>query len=128
VPDPLHPLHRHDVGACELPLPRELEPVAFAMRQERQRIGGWFRDTCPVNPTLEQVERGAGALLPFVQEWNLPLNPEDLDELAYAVLVHHDSEASRDEVEAAVRAQIADSRQRHQEMLEAMRREHPDAE
>ena len=32
VPDPLHPLHRHDVGACELPLPRELETVAFAMR------------------------------------------------------------------------------------------------
>ena len=32
VPDPLHPLHRHDVGACELPLPRELEPVALAMR------------------------------------------------------------------------------------------------
>ena len=31
VPDPLHQLHRHDVGACELPLPRELEPVAFAM-------------------------------------------------------------------------------------------------
>ena len=31
VPDPLHPLHRDDVGACELPLPRELEPVAFAM-------------------------------------------------------------------------------------------------
>jgi hypothetical protein len=36
VPDPLHPLHRHDVGACELPLPRELEPVALAMRQEQQ--------------------------------------------------------------------------------------------
>ena len=37
VPDPLHrlhPLHTHDVGACELPLPRELEPVAFAMRQK----------------------------------------------------------------------------------------------
>jgi hypothetical protein len=31
VPDPLH---THDVGACELPLPRELEPVAFAMRHE----------------------------------------------------------------------------------------------
>ena len=38
VPDPLHPLHRHDVGACELPLPRELEPVAFAMRRRGCRI------------------------------------------------------------------------------------------
>ena len=37
VPDPLHPLHRHDVGACELPLPCELEPVAFATRQIQQR-------------------------------------------------------------------------------------------
>jgi hypothetical protein len=34
VPDPLQ---RHDVGACKLPLPRELEPVAFAMRQWEQR-------------------------------------------------------------------------------------------
>lgn len=76
---------------------------------------------------MEQVERGVGALLPFVQEWTLPLNPEDLHELAYAVLVHHDSEASSDEIDTAVRAQISDSRQRHQEMLEAMRREHPDA-
>ena len=33
VPDPLHPLHRDNVGAGELPLPRELEPVAFAMRR-----------------------------------------------------------------------------------------------
>jgi hypothetical protein len=81
-----------------------------------------------VSPTLEQVERGAGALLPFVQEWNLPLNPEDLHELAYAVLVHHDSDASWDEIDAAVRAQIADSRKRHQGVLEAMRREHPDAD
>ena len=38
--------------------------------------------------TREQIERGAAALLPFDQEWNLPLNPEDLDELAYAVLTH----------------------------------------
>ena len=37
VPDPLHPLHRDDVGAGELPLPRALEPVAFAMRHMRQR-------------------------------------------------------------------------------------------
>jgi hypothetical protein len=37
VPDLLHPLHTQDVGTCELPLPRELEPVAFAMRQPRQQ-------------------------------------------------------------------------------------------
>ena len=81
-----------------------------------------------MKPTSEQVERGVGALLPFVQEWNLPLNPEDLQELSYAVLVHHDSDASWDEIEVAVRAQIADLRRRHEDMLEAIRREHPDAE
>jgi len=74
------------------------------------------------------VERAAGALVPFVQEWSLPLNPEDLAELAYAVLVHHDSDASSDEIEAAVREQIGESRRRHDEMLEAMRREHSDLE
>jgi hypothetical protein len=66
-------------------------------------------------------------LIPFAQEWNLPLNPEDLHELAYAVLVHHDSDASWDEIGAAVRAQIADARRRH-EMLDTRRREHPAAE
>ena len=38
--------------------------------------------------TREQIERGFAALIPFVQAWNLPLNPENLDELAYAVLTH----------------------------------------
>jgi hypothetical protein len=65
-----------------------------------------------VEPTPEQVERATGALVPFVQEWDLSLNPEDLAEIAYAVLVHHDSDASWDEIDAAVRAQIAEHRRR----------------
>jgi hypothetical protein len=95
------------------------------LRREQKRTPS--RILLPVEPTPEQVERAAGALLPFVREWNLPLNPEDLDELAYAVLVHYDSDASWGEIEDAVRAQIADSRRRN-EMLEARRRAHPDAE
>jgi hypothetical protein len=63
-----------------------------------------------MDPTSEQVERATDALVPFVQEWNLSLNPEELAELAYAVLLHHDSEATSDEIDAAVRAQIDDSR------------------
>ena len=62
--------------------------------------------------------------LPHV-EWNLPLNPEDLDELAYAVLVHFDSTESSAQIDAAVREQIADARRRHDEMLEAMSRARP---
>jgi hypothetical protein len=50
VPDPLHPLHRHDVGACELPLPRELEPVAFAMRQMQESTTGAASYRCGRDP------------------------------------------------------------------------------
>jgi len=76
-----------------------------------------------MEPTREQVEKGAAALTPFVTEWRLALAPEDLDELAYAVLVHHDSGGSSEDIDRAVREQIAEVRQRHAEMLEAMRRE-----
>jgi len=76
-----------------------------------------------MEPTREQVERGAAALIPFVQESGLSLNPEDLDELAYAVLVHHDSGGSWEDIDRAVREQIAEVRQGHAEMLEAMRRQ-----
>ena len=77
-----------------------------------------------MEPTREQIERGAAALIPFVKEWDLAVNPEDLDEMAYAVLIHHDSDASWNEIDRAVRDQIADNRRRQAEMLEAMRREH----
>ena len=51
--------------------------------------------------TREQIERGAAALLPFVEAWNLPLNPEDLDELAYAVLTHGQKQGPIDPAEWA---------------------------
>lgn len=63
-----------------------------------------------MEPTEEQIERAAGVLGYFVTPWNLPLNPEDLEELAYAVLAHHDSTDSRDEIGAAVEARIAEHR------------------
>jgi hypothetical protein len=66
-----------------------------------------------MQPTREQIERGAAALVPFVETWGLPLNPENLDELAYAVLVHHDSAATGDEIDAAVRRQIEDAQGGH---------------
>jgi hypothetical protein len=61
-----------------------------------------------VEPTQEQVDRGADAVLPFGEEWNLSLNPENLTELASAVLRHHDTAASWEEVDAEVRAQPAE--------------------
>ena len=77
-----------------------------------------------MEPTPEQVERAADVLGYFVAPWKLPLNPEDLAELAYAVLVH-DSSASWDEIGAAVEEQIAEHR-RQAEALDATYRNRPD--
>jgi hypothetical protein len=66
--------------------------------------------------TREQIERGAAALQPFVDAWNLPLNPEDLDELASAVLRHGRKTGPIDRsewgfIEQSVREQIDAVRQ-----------------
>lgn len=74
-----------------------------------------------MEPTREQLDRATAALIPFVQEWKLPLNPEDLDELAFAVLRHHDSDASYEEIQAAAREQIERVNAASQRMLEQMR-------
>jgi len=39
-------------------------------------------------PDENQVQRGSAALFPFVDKWKLPLNPEQLDLMAYAVIKH----------------------------------------
>jgi hypothetical protein len=59
-----------------------------------------------MEPTFEQMERAVTALMPYVQEWNLPLNPEHLYELAGAVLTHFDSADSFDGIDRAERARI----------------------
>ena len=59
-----------------------------------------------MRPTPEQMDRAVAALVPYVQEWKLSLNPEELHELAGAVLTHFDSDASFDEIDAAERARI----------------------
>jgi hypothetical protein len=74
-----------------------------------------------VEPTPEQVERGAAALFPFVQEWGLSLNPEDLDELAYAVLRHHDTSTTWDQLDAEVRAQLVEWSERREATERAYR-------
>jgi len=59
-----------------------------------------------MQPTPDQMERAVAALGPYVHEWHLPLNPEELHELAGAVLTHFDSAASFDAIDAAERARI----------------------
>ncbi len=74
-----------------------------------------------VEPTPEQVERGAAALFPFVREWSLSLNPEDLAELAYAVLRHHDTTTTWQQLDAEVRAQLDEWRQNRDALERAYR-------
>ncbi len=72
--------------------------------------------------TREQIERGAAALLPFVREWKLPLNPEDLGELAYAVLTHGQRTGPIDapdewtRIDEAVRRQIEEVRRSRRDL------------
>ncbi len=56
----------------------------------------------------QRGERALTALVPFVAKWALPLNPEDLAEMAYAVLTNADSTATHDEIDLAVRHQLAE--------------------
>jgi hypothetical protein len=55
-----------------------------------------------------RADRAMAAMLPFVIRWGFPVNPEDVEEIVYAVLLHADSESSLEEIDAAVRQQIAD--------------------
>ncbi|WP_249998940.1 hypothetical protein [Actinoplanes sp. M2I2] len=74
-------------------------------------------------PTADEVLRGVTALLPFVRRWDLALNPEDVEELAYAVLLHVRSELSLEEVFAAVEQQIDEHERRMRRLHDAMERD-----
>jgi hypothetical protein len=39
-----------------------------------------------IEPSPESVQRGVAALMPFQRGYKLPVNPEDLAAMAYAVL------------------------------------------
>ena len=58
------------------------------------------------DPTPEQLQRAVAALYPFVIAYGLPMNPEDVDEAAFAVLRNAFSEASLEEIGRWVEAQI----------------------
>ena len=68
----------------------------------------------------QRSTRWPGVLVHFVKAWNLSLNPEDLSEIAYAVLLHHDSDASWEEIESSVRTQIEEHRQNAVALTQAM--------
>lgn len=80
--------------------------------------------------TEGDIERGITALVPFAQEWGLPLNPEDLQAMAVAVLIHTYSDETLEEIDAAGRRWIKENREAHQQMVAAMQKaleERPDS-
>jgi hypothetical protein len=62
-----------------------------------------------VEPSREELGRAHAALIPFVAAYGLPVNPEELDEMAYAVLAHAVSRETLVEVHDAVKRQIAEA-------------------
>jgi len=71
-------------------------------------------------PTEQEMRRAVTALGPFVRRWGLPLNPEDVDELAYAVLRHARTSDDLYEIAAAVEEQIDQHETQAQQLRDAM--------
>ncbi|WP_157641101.1 hypothetical protein [Longispora albida] len=67
-----------------------------------------------------ELRRATVALGAFVRRWNLPLNPEDADEVAYALLLHARSAHTDPEIVAAVEAQIEEYEERARRLRDAM--------
>jgi hypothetical protein len=75
-----------------------------------------------VNRRDERAKRAMATLLPFVAKCKLSLNPEDLEEIVHAVLVHADSDESLEEIDLAVRRQLAEYKLKDKRLqLEAYR-------
>lgn len=72
-------------------------------------------------PDEQQMMRATTALGPFVRRWNLPLNPEDLAELAYAVLRHARSDDTPEQIVDAVEHQLDEHEAAARRLTEAMR-------
>lgn len=75
-----------------------------------------------VRLTEGEIDKAMAALGPYVQEWGLPLNPEDVQAMAVAVLVHGRSEATLDEIEAHEREWIRANRAASENELASMRK------
>ena len=71
-------------------------------------------------PTESELLRGTAALAPFVDAGKLPLNPEELHEMAWAVLVHARSDGPLAEIGDAVGKQLAEYDESNERMRQAM--------
>jgi hypothetical protein len=67
-----------------------------------------YERTVGVTTSDPRADRAMAAMLPFVSRWGFPVNPEDVEEIVYAVLLYADSDSSLEEIDIAVRRQIAE--------------------
>jgi hypothetical protein len=72
-------------------------------------------------PTANELFRAVSTLIPFIRRWQLPLNPEDAEEVVYAVLLHARSDTPPDQIVVAVEHQIDQHEERARELADAMR-------
>jgi hypothetical protein len=69
-------------------------------------------------PTRQQLEQAVEALVPFVKEWHLSLNPEDLELMASVVLMYGNGTYSSEEIARGVEAQLAWVKEQKSRMYE----------
>jgi len=53
-----------------------------------------YDETVGVTTGDPRPDRAMAAMLPFVIRWGFPVNPEDVEEIVYALLLHADSDSS----------------------------------
>jgi hypothetical protein len=94
---------------------------ALSCHPPEERLRRWCDAALAMKPTPEQMDRAVAALVPYVGAWGLSLNPEELHELAGAVLTHFDSDASFDAIDAAERARIQEFAREQAEIRRAFR-------
>ena len=68
----------------------------------------------------EQWERAQAAFYPFLDAFNLSLNPDDVDEIIHAIVTHIDSPVSPEAIVDEVRLQIANYLAEYRRMYAAM--------
>ncbi|MBL7258738.1 hypothetical protein [Paractinoplanes lichenicola] len=71
-------------------------------------------------PSQDELMNASAAFLPFVQRWDLPLNPEDMDQIVWALLLYSRSPLSWEEIAAAAHRQIDVHEEGNRRMSEAM--------
>jgi hypothetical protein len=71
-------------------------------------------------PSEESMLRAETALVPFVRGFNLPVNPEELELMAYAVLRFANSTDELPAIAQAVEVLIADHLAARERMIAAM--------